>query len=157
MCVLCSLLQANNSQRRRSTRLASKQVKHYDEPVISDDDDYICTSYSIMFTLLLTYYIHVVCDDCNALHYDECPVHGPLMPLDETRGWDEASKAFTHIPVPSQVTVKLSSIKNAGKGVFAKEFIPKDIRIGPYKGKIIKREDIMDDTDTSYFWEVRMY
>ena len=137
--------------------LASKQVKHYDEPVISDDDDYICTSYSFMFTLLLTYYIHVVCDDCNALHYDECPVHGPLMPLDETRGWDEASKAFTHIPVPSQVTVKLSSIKNAGKGVFAKEFIPKDTRIGPYKGKIVKREDIMDDTDTSYFWEVRMY
>ena len=76
------------------------------------------------------------------------------MPLDETRGWDEASKAFTHIAVPSQVTVKLSSIENVSRGVFTKESISKDTRIGPYKGKIVKREDIMDDTDTSYFWEV---
>ena len=106
-----------------------------------------------MMSIIMLHHI-IVCDDCNALHYDECPVHGPLMPLDETLGWDEASKVFTNIPVPSQVTVRLSSIKNAGKGAFAKEFIPKDTRIGPYKGEVVKREDLMDDTDTSYFWEV---
>ena len=96
----------------------------------------------------------IVCDDCNALHFDQCPIHSPLILLDETQGWDEASKVFTKIPVPSQVTVKLSSIKNVGKGAFAKEFLPKDTRIGPYRGEIVKREDLMDDTNTSYFWEV---
>ena len=41
----CSVLQVNNGKRRKSTRLAKKEVKHYEEPVISDDDDYICMSY----------------------------------------------------------------------------------------------------------------
>ena len=39
------MLQVNSSERRKSTRLAKKEVKHYDEPVISDDDDYICMSH----------------------------------------------------------------------------------------------------------------
>ena len=95
-----------------------------------------------------------VCDDCDTLYRDECPVHGPLLPLDESRGWDQDSKSFTSLPVPLQVTVKMSSIKNAGKGVFAKEFIPKGTRIGPYKGEVVKKEDVTCDTDTSYFWEV---
>ena len=95
-----------------------------------------------------------VCDDCDTLYRDECPVHGPLLPLDESRGWDQDSKSFTSLPVPLQVTLKMSSIKNAGKGVFTKEFIPKGTRIGPYKGEVVKKEDVTCDTDTSYFWEV---
>ena len=45
----------------------------------------------------------------------------------------------------------MSSILNAGKGVFAKEFIPRRTRIGPYKGEVVQKEDV---TDTSYLFEV---
>ena len=95
-----------------------------------------------------------VCDDCDKSYHGDCPVHGPLIPLDESRGWDQDSKSFTSVPVPLQVTVKMSSIMNAGKGVFAKEFIPRRTRIGPYKGEVVQKEDVTDETDTSYFWEV---
>ncbi|XP_065903868.1 zinc finger protein 709-like isoform X2 [Dysidea avara] len=96
----------------------------------------------------------IFCEDCHAPYHGDCPVHGPLIPLDESRGWDQDSKSFTSVPVPLQVTVKMSSIMNAGKGVFAKEFIPRRTRIGPYKGEVVQKEDITDKTDTSYFWEV---
>ncbi|XP_065903026.1 histone-lysine N-methyltransferase PRDM9-like [Dysidea avara] len=49
----------------------------------------------------------------------------------------------------------MSSIMNAGKGVFAKEFIPKRTRVGPYKGEMVQKEDVTDGTDTSYFFEVK--
>ena len=95
-----------------------------------------------------------VCVDCDKSYHGDCLVHGPLIPLDEYRGWDQDSKSFTSVPVPLQVTVKKSSIKNAGKGVFAKEFIPRRTRIGPYKGEVVQKEDVTDETDTRYFFEV---
>ncbi|XP_065904320.1 zinc finger protein 501-like isoform X2 [Dysidea avara] len=98
---------------------------------------------------------HEVCDDCDKSYHGDCPVHGPLIPLDESRGWDQDSKSFTSVPVPLQITVKMSSIMNAGKGVFAKEFIPRRTRIGPYKEEVIQKEDVTDETDTSYFFEVK--
>jgi len=90
-------------------------------------------------------------DDYNMMHHKK---YGRLFPLDESRGWDQDSKSFTTVPVPLQVTVKMSSIMNAGKGVFAKEFIPRRTRIGPYKGEVVQKEDVTDKTDTSFFWEV---
>ena len=59
---------------------------------------------------------------------------------------DQNSKSFTSVPVPLQVTVKMSSIMNAGKGVFAKEFIPRRTRIGPYKGEVVQKENVTDET-----------
>ena len=104
--------------------------------------------------MLLCVCNYVVCEDCNAPYHGDCPIHGPLIPLDESRGWDQDSKSFTSVPVPLQVTVKKSSIKNAGKGVFAKEFIPRRTKIGPYKGEVVQKGDVTDKTDTRYFWEV---
>ena len=98
--------------------------------------------------------LFLVCVDCDKSYHGDCPVHGPLMPLDESRGWDQDSKSFTSVPVPLQVTVKMSSIMNAGKGVFAKEFIPRRTRIGPYKGEVVQKENVTDETDTRYFFEV---
>ncbi|XP_065904469.1 PR domain zinc finger protein 14-like isoform X2 [Dysidea avara] len=97
----------------------------------------------------------IFCVTCDKSYHGDCPVHGPLIPLDESRGWDQDSKSFTSVPVPLQVTVKKSSILNAGKGVFAKEFIPRRTRIGPYKGEVVQKEDVTGKTDTSYFWEVK--
>ncbi|XP_065904091.1 oocyte zinc finger protein XlCOF6-like isoform X3 [Dysidea avara] len=101
----------------------------------------------------------VLCIDDENIYYDNYNMmhhkkYGCLFPLDESRGWDQDSKSFTSVPVPLQVTVKMSSIMNAGKGVFAKEFIPRRTRIGPYKGEVVQKEDVTDETDTSYFWEI---
>ena len=48
----------------------------------------------------------------------------------------------------------MSSIMNADKGMFAKEFIPRRTRIGPYKGEVVQKEDVTDETETSYFFDV---
>ena len=99
-------------------------------------------------------FLFPVCVACNKSYHGDCPIHGPLIPLDESQGWDQDSKSFTSVPVPLQVTVKMSSIMNAGKGVFAKEFIPRRTRIGPYKGEVVQKDNVTDETDTRYFWEV---
>ncbi|XP_065903882.1 histone-lysine N-methyltransferase PRDM9-like [Dysidea avara] len=121
----------------------SQVDEHHDDTDHDDDHDVDHDEDDIIF-----------CEDCAAPYHGDCPVHGPLTPLDESRGWDQDSKSFTSVPVPLQVTVKKSSIKNAGKGVFAKEFIPRRTRIGPYKGEVVQKEDVTNKTDTSYFWEV---
>ena len=129
------------------------------------DFSVLCMSmYSTVYRLIfykynfLCMYIRIywfpVCDDCDKSYHGDCPVHGPLIPLDESQGCDQDSKSFTSVPVPLQVT--MSSIMNAGKEVFAKEFIPRT-RIGPYKGEVVQKEDVTDETDTSYFWEVGVW
>jgi len=77
-----------------------------------------------------------------------------LKPLDETLGLDQISKRYTKIPVPKQLRVKRSAIKDAGLGVFATEMIPKDTRMGPYKGIILQENEITLETDCSYLWKV---
>ena len=95
------------------------------------------------------------CEECGQINHGDCPVHGPLMPLDETLGWDEASKIHTSLPIPKQLTVKKSSIAAAGLGVFANEFIPNGTRCGPYKGIQVAKTEVGVDVNTSYMWEVR--
>ena len=56
--------------------------------------------------------------------------------------------------MPNQLTVKCSAIPDAGLGVYAKEYIPKGTRCGPYKGAIVDKMDIGADVDTAYMWEV---
>jgi len=46
--------------------------------------------------------------------------------------------------------VKISSIINAGKGVFAKEFILS--RIGSYKGEVVQKEDVTNEIDMEASW-----
>ena len=42
----------------------------------------------------------------------------------------------------------------SGLGVFAKEFIPRGLKVGPYQGTVVFKEDMEDIEDTSYMWEV---
>ena len=58
------------------------------------------------------------------------------------------------VPVPSQVTVRQSSIPGAGLGVFAKEMIPRGVKVGPYVGKMVPSSEVDEGVDTSYMWEV---
>ena len=76
------------------------------------------------------------------------------MTLDADSGYDEASRNFTDLPVPAELTIKSSHIPNAGLGVFAKKFIPRGVKVGPYQGKLVWKDHVEEGTDTSYMWEV---
>ena len=56
--------------------------------------------------------------------------------------------------IPSQVTVKPSSIPGAGLGVFAQQMIPRAVKVGPYVGRRVPAGEVEEDMDTSYMWEV---
>ena len=92
------------------------------------------------------------CDDRKGLPSGDRHVHGPSL---NSSGQDEDSLVFTSVPVPSELTVKQSSIPGAGLGVFAKTLLHQEIWFGPYKGRTILRDAIRSDADTSYMWEVR--
>ena len=55
---------------------------------------------------------------------------------------------------PAELTVKPSKIPNAGLGVFATQFIPRRVRVGPYEGRRVLKEELTKREDTSYMWEV---
>ena len=104
--------------------------------------------------LVVLYVSTVVCEDCEELHHGDCPIHGPLGTLDPTSGLDQDSIAFTNVPVPAELTVKTSTIPDAGLGVFAKQFISRSVKVGPYEGKRVFKDEMEYVEDTSYIWEV---
>jgi len=57
-----------------------------------------------------------------------------------------------------KVKIKKSVLPGAGKGLFAKEFIPKGTRIVEYKGKITTWKDVNDDDGNNvYIYYVKRY
>ena len=133
----------------------------YEEKSLSIEDECLCklryTYPSITPAKLCMFYEHppLVCDDCNKLYHGECPVHGPLSELDPTAGHDQASLAYTQLPVPAQLTVRPSLIPGTGLGVFATTFISKGVRLGPYVGETVDKDDVRDLHDISTAEEVR--
>ena len=97
----------------------------------------------------------LVCDDYKKLRHGECPVHGPFSELDPTAGYDQASLAYTQLPVPAQLTVRPSTIPEAGLGVFANTFISMGVWMGPYRGNTMNKDDMGDIHNTSSTGEVR--
>jgi SET domain-containing protein len=57
-------------------------------------------------------------------------------------------------PVPSYVELRLSTIPEAGHGIFAKEIIKKGKRLGEYKGEFITIEKYDKLKNTTYIWEL---
>ena len=94
------------------------------------------------------------CDINDNQSPDDCQTHGILKQLDETLGMDCISKRYTKVGIPKQLRVKQSSIKDAGLGVFATEVIPRNTKMGPYKGVIVQESELTPATDCSYLWEV---
>ncbi|MEO5948208.1 MAG: SET domain-containing protein [Chitinophagaceae bacterium] len=57
-----------------------------------------------------------------------------------------------------KVEIKLSSLPNAGKGLFATDFIPKKTRIVEYKGKITSWKEVDDnDGNNGYIYYVKRH
>eukprot|EP00731_Ephydatia_muelleri_P025691 Em0017g774a len=110
--------------------------KGYKEEELSDEDEYL------------------FCEDCNEVHHGDCPIHGPLVPFDES-GSDTPSMLYTSMPIPAQLTVKPSNIPHAGLGIFPNITIAYGTRMGPYKGRIVTSEEMEGVEETSYMWEVK--
>lgn len=55
-----------------------------------------------------------------------------------------------------KVEIKVSKLPNAGKGLFAKEFIPKETRIVEYKGKVTSWKEVdCNDGNNGYIYYVK--
>ena len=99
-------------------------------------------------------FIILVCEECQDLHYGDCPEHGPLQIIDDRTEKGNSNLSSAVASLPAVLKIDQSSIPGAGLGVFSTSEIPKGVRFGPYKGKRIGWEHITDETNTSYMWEV---
>ncbi|XP_065190214.1 histone-lysine N-methyltransferase PRDM9-like isoform X2 [Sycon ciliatum] len=115
-------------------RAASKVSYNEDE---SDDDEYI------------------YCEDCDDWFRGDCPNCGPLQPLNsEAMGSKPVRSQHTFLLIPPEIRIGKSKIAGAGMGAFAKTFIPKGTRIGPYTGDVVEEDGLNPERDSSYMWEV---
>ena len=92
--------------------------------------------------------LSIVCGDCSSVHLGDCPARSTLSELDPKAGVDQASLTYTQLPVPAELTVKASGIPGAGLGVFSKQLIPRNVKMGPFEGK---KEEV---GNMAYAWEV---
>ena len=95
--------------------------------------------------------LSIVCGDCSSVHLGNCPARSTLSELDPKAGVDQASLTYTHLPVPAELTVKASGIPGAGLGVFSKQLIPRNVKMGPFEGKKVEEEEV---GNMAYAWEV---
>ena len=86
----------------------------------------------------------------------ECPIHGPLPELNYTAGYNQASLAFTKLPVLAQLTVKTSHILGAGMGAFVTSLIAKGLNLGQFEEKKVTGEDVDSVLNREYAWDVGM-
>ena len=95
---------------------------------------------------------YIYCEECDELHFGNCPVYGELEPLDET---EMKTNSLSTIPIPKHLSLKVSPIPNAGLGIFAREIIPTRTRMGPYAGTLVKGS--VDDfpNESEYLWQIK--
>ena len=96
----------------------------------------------------------LVCEECQDLHYGDCPVHGPLEVIEDRPEDGNSNLSSAVASLPAVLKISNSLIPDAGLGVLSTTEIPKGVRFGPYKGKKIGWQHITDETNTSYMWEV---
>ena len=111
-CVLFSLLQADNSQRRKSIRLAGKQLKHYDEPVISDDDEPVISD-----------------DDEPVISDDDKPVNELQQHTKEHQESLVIIKKGTKKSTESSKTIKFHPCQYCSKAFSTKSHLDRHLRI----------------------------
>eukprot|EP00117_Sycon_ciliatum_P020801 scpid83804/ scgid3478/ PR domain zinc finger protein 12; PR domain-containing protein 12 len=124
------------SRVRYPRRQAASKVS-YNEAESDDDDEYI------------------YCEDCDDWFRGDCPNCGPLQPLNsEAMGSKPVRSQHTFLLIPPEIRIGKSKIAGAGMGAFAKTFIPKGTRIGPYTGDVVEEDGLNPERDSSYMWEV---
>ncbi|XP_069101761.1 zinc finger protein 85-like isoform X2 [Argopecten irradians] len=94
------------------------------------------------------------CEECNKEYEGDCPVHGPLNIVEDTQIVDiklkEKDRSLHTLPVG--LSVRESSIPNAGLGVWSDHEILTRTRFGPYKG--VETQDLDKAHSTGYAWQI---
>ncbi|KAE8744702.1 hypothetical protein FOCC_FOCC008705, partial [Frankliniella occidentalis] len=89
------------------------------------------------------------CDDCRTEYAGDCPEHGPLQVIPDTKvAVGRPDRAL--LTVPPQLAVEVSKIPGAGRGVWTREAVPRRVRFGPYEGDTVRATK-----ETGYGWEIR--
>lgn len=81
-------------------------------------------------------------------------MHGPLQIIEDKPREENPDVSAAVASLPASLKISDSSIPGAGLGVFSTSEIPKGVRFGPYKGMKIGWENIAENRNTSYCWEV---
>ncbi|XP_013791986.1 probable histone-lysine N-methyltransferase PRDM7, partial [Limulus polyphemus] len=109
--------------------------KDYREAEIPDDDHFI------------------YCDDCEDEYEGDCPVHGPLLVIEDKKiPADGSDPMRADHSIPNNLSIGTSGIKNAGSGVWAEVPFPKGVRFGPYEG--IVTYDSIEAHRSGYAWQI---
>ena len=116
-------------------------------------------------TLLLSSLLPLGCKGCRQERTEQCQLHGPHQTFKLTKtvnnnnninnsdvGLPNAVESF-----PNEVGLCISGIPGVGYGVCAKQTIPLGTWIGPYEGELVRPEEVLSGTDTSYMWEVNYF
>ncbi|XP_076363599.1 uncharacterized protein LOC143253494 isoform X2 [Tachypleus tridentatus] len=113
----------------------SVSKKDYREAEIPDDDHFI------------------FCDDCENEYEGDCPIHGPLLVIEDKKiPADGSDPLRADHSIPNNLSIGTSGIKNAGAGVWAKVAFPKGVRFGPYEGVITY--DSIEAHQSGYAWQI---
>ncbi|XP_069102059.1 histone-lysine N-methyltransferase PRDM9-like [Argopecten irradians] len=94
------------------------------------------------------------CEECNKEYEGDCPVHGPLNIVEDTEIVDVKLKGKDRslYTLPPGLSVRESSIPNAGLGVWSDHEILPRTRFGPYKG--METQDLDKAHSTGYAWQI---
>ncbi|KAF0299580.1 putative histone-lysine N-methyltransferase PRDM7 [Amphibalanus amphitrite] len=95
-----------------------------------------------------------VCDVCCRDFDGECPVHGPLKVIPDTKARPGIGDAERDLKtLPSSLSSGQSRNPASGNGVFAENDLPARQRLGPYEG-ILTTEQGQAQT-TGYRWQIK--
>uniref|UniRef100_A0A915D994 SET domain-containing protein n=1 Tax=Ditylenchus dipsaci TaxID=166011 RepID=A0A915D994_9BILA len=96
-------------------------------------------------------YIH--CQDCECFYSYSCLKHPMYYSLDRDATGYEGNACRALRTLPAYLYVAISSIPNAGKGVFCKVDVPVGVVYGPYEG-ILRKDQKQAECD-GYSWEIK--
>ncbi|XP_043206693.1 histone-lysine N-methyltransferase PRDM9-like isoform X2 [Amphibalanus amphitrite] len=113
-----------------------RNMVNYREEEDLDDDDYI------------------FCDECDREWEGDCPVHGPLQVVPDTKVPFDTGDPERDIKTrPEFLNPGRSKIPGANTGIWTEKDLPARLRFGPYEG--IVTADRRQATDSGYSWEIK--
>ncbi|VDO77947.1 unnamed protein product [Heligmosomoides polygyrus] len=98
------------------------------------------------------------CDRCNSYYRASCKEHPLFWVKDREPAKSSKPEDRARMTAPAFISIKTSSIPNAGMGAFAEACIPVSFRavgmvFGPYQGILI--DDASESERDGYCWELR--
>ncbi|KAJ1355542.1 hypothetical protein KIN20_012989 [Parelaphostrongylus tenuis] len=96
-------------------------------------------------------FIH--CDRCNCYYRASCKEHPLFWVKDREPAKSSRPEDRARMTAPAFISIKTSSIPNAGLGAFAEACIPVGMVFGPYQGILI--DDASEAEKDGYCWELR--